>query len=152
MVFQPIAHLGTGDVIGAEALARFAPEPRRTPDVWFAEAASVELGTRLELAAVRAAARRLPDLPPTSYLAVNVSPDTAQSRGLAEIIGSLPARRLVLELTEHAGIADYDELADALAPLRESGSGSRSTTRAPVSPASATSSTSGPTSSSSTSV
>jgi EAL domain-containing protein (putative c-di-GMP-specific phosphodiesterase class I)/CheY-like chemotaxis protein len=121
MVYQPIAHLATGDVVGAEALARFSPEPRRTPDVWFAEAATVGLGTPLELAAVRAAVRRLHDLPPKAYLAVNVSPDTAQSAGLAEITRHLPAQRLVLELTEHAGIADYDELADALGPLRSAG-------------------------------
>jgi len=121
MVFQAIAHLGTGEVIGAEALARFAPEPRRPPDVWFAEATAVGLGTPLELAAVRAAVRRLGDLPPSAYLAVNVSPDAAQSRELAEITRALPTRRLVLELTEHTGIADYGELAEALEPMRASG-------------------------------
>ena len=38
IVFQPIVELATGGVIGVEALARFAPEPVRPPDEWFAEA------------------------------------------------------------------------------------------------------------------
>ena len=64
VVFQPIAELGTGRVVGAEALARFECEPRRPPDEWFAEAAEVGLGVELELAAVGAALRALDGFPP----------------------------------------------------------------------------------------
>jgi len=120
VVYQPIVDLGTGDVIGVEALSRFAHEPHRPPDVWFAEAAAVGLGTQLELAAVRAALRGLNQLPSNTYLALNVSPDTVQSPQLADLVRPA-AQRLVLELTEHTGISDYRQLADALLPLRASG-------------------------------
>src|SRR5262245_55308558 len=47
MVFQPIVDLGSGWVVALEALARFPSEPRRTPDLWFAEAHDVGLGVDL---------------------------------------------------------------------------------------------------------
>jgi EAL domain-containing protein (putative c-di-GMP-specific phosphodiesterase class I) len=61
------------------------------------------------------------DLPDGTYLAVNVSPDTAASPAFAEVCRSAPAEHLVIELTEHAPVADYPELTRALAGLRESG-------------------------------
>ncbi len=54
-VFQPIVELTTGAVTGVEALARFAHEPLRTPDKWFAEAKTLGLAERFELAAVERA-------------------------------------------------------------------------------------------------
>src|SRR5689334_2422872 len=72
MVFQPVVELRTGRVTGAEALARFTPEPRRTPDVWFGEAWSVGLGVDLEIMAVRAALAELANLPTEIALSVNV--------------------------------------------------------------------------------
>jgi CheY-like chemotaxis protein len=92
MLFQPIADLVTGRVVGAEALARFAQAPRRPPDLWFAEASSVGLGAELELAAVKAALRRLHELPPDAYLAVNVSPPTVHSDEFTKILARSPAR------------------------------------------------------------
>ncbi|HZM55078.1 MAG TPA: EAL domain-containing protein, partial [Acidimicrobiales bacterium] len=50
--FQPIVDLRSGQAVGTEALARFAHQPIRPPDVWFAEAASVGLGVELELTAL----------------------------------------------------------------------------------------------------
>ena len=44
VVLQPIVELAGGRVVAAEALSRFAAEPRRSPDAWFAEAAA--LGSR----------------------------------------------------------------------------------------------------------
>ena len=39
-VFQPIVDLDDGRVRGVEALSRFMTKPRRSPETWFAEAAS----------------------------------------------------------------------------------------------------------------
>jgi len=76
IAFQPVVDLRRGTVAGAEALARFALEPRRTPDIWFNEAWDVGLGIELELAAIRRALRSLPELPEGSHLALNASPQT----------------------------------------------------------------------------
>jgi EAL domain-containing protein (putative c-di-GMP-specific phosphodiesterase class I) len=121
IVYQPIVELDTSLVVGAEALARFAPEPYRSPDLWFADAVAVGLATRLEIAAVDAATRRLDELPAGAYLSINVSPKTAQSAELAELMARLPATRIVMELTEHERVSDYAGLAEALAPLRSAG-------------------------------
>jgi GAF domain-containing protein len=53
IVYQPIWKLGNSRPVGFECLARFAAEPRRSPDKWFTEAAEAGLGTALELAAIR---------------------------------------------------------------------------------------------------
>ena len=44
VVVQPIVDLATGERVGAEALSRFPAEWERTPDVVFAEAASIGAG------------------------------------------------------------------------------------------------------------
>ena len=119
MVFQPIADLALGTIVGFEALARF--DDARGPDLWFAEAQAVGLGTQLELAAVRTAVRHLPQLPSRSYLAVNVSPATAMSTHLLDALGEVDLSRIVIEITEHAPVADYDALAAATQSLRARG-------------------------------
>lgn len=121
VVLQPIVELSGGRVVAAEALSRFAVEPHRSPDVWFAEAAAVGLGVELELAAIRAALARLGALPAHARLSVNVSPAALLAPGLAEAIAAVPGTRLALELTEHAPVADYAALEAALTGLRTSG-------------------------------
>jgi EAL domain-containing protein (putative c-di-GMP-specific phosphodiesterase class I)/ActR/RegA family two-component response regulator len=121
MVFQPVADLTTGDVVGAEALARFHCEPDRSPNEWFAEADEIGRGTELELAAIAAALNQLHQLPDTAFLAVNASPDTAATPELHALLAQHPAERIVLELTEHARIDDYGALLTALDDLRRRG-------------------------------
>jgi EAL domain-containing protein (putative c-di-GMP-specific phosphodiesterase class I) len=70
---------------------------------------------------VRAAVARFADLPAQAYLSVNVSPATVVTGRVGEVVAEVPGERLVVELTEHARVADYDELADALKPLRTRG-------------------------------
>jgi EAL domain-containing protein (putative c-di-GMP-specific phosphodiesterase class I)/CheY-like chemotaxis protein len=121
IVFQPIVKLDGRDIIGYEALARFDHEPQRTPDVWFAEATEVGLGLELELAAIRSALQDLPSLPSDAFLTLNVSPATAVTADLAALLVRHRPDRLVLEITEHAKVVDYDELLTALNPLRTAG-------------------------------
>jgi PAS domain S-box-containing protein len=118
MVFQPIVELATGKPVGAEALARFPVHQPRRPDEWFADAADVGLGVELELSAVRAALSQLDSLPAGTYLSLNAGPDTVLSPALHQLLRSAPADRIVLELTEHTGVADYTALTDALDALR----------------------------------
>lgn len=121
IVYQPIWSLDNERSIGFECLARFGIEPARTPDLWFAEAAEAGLGVELELAAIRAALGPLPTLPGDVYLAINASPETAMSEGLAECLSGQPLARIVLEITEHQRVEDFAELARAVAPLRARG-------------------------------
>ena len=121
VAFQPIVDLAGRRVVGFEALARFASEPVRSPDLWFAEAAEVDRLAELELAAVRAALRGLPQLPLDAFLTINVSPATAVSDALLMLLSPVVGRRVVVEVTEHAPIADYDDFAPRLERLRARG-------------------------------
>jgi len=121
MAFQPIVDIRTGQTVGAEALARFNIEPIRPPDQWFAEALNVGLASELELAAVVAALAQLGRLPADAFLAVNVSPATAATAALHTVLARTSADRLVLELTEHTRVDDYQDLLAGIEPLRQRG-------------------------------
>jgi PAS domain S-box-containing protein len=121
MVLQPVVDLGSGRIIGAEALARFKGEPYRTPDLWFEDARRAGLGTPLELLAIEIALSRLPDMPPGTYLAVNASPETLVSPELRELLARSPGERIVIELTEHARVDDYAAVQEAVARFRARG-------------------------------
>jgi EAL domain-containing protein (putative c-di-GMP-specific phosphodiesterase class I)/CheY-like chemotaxis protein len=120
MVFQPIVDLATDATVGYEALARFDTSPPKPPDEWFAEAVALALGVQLELTATRSALRSLPRIDQGRYLAVNCSYRAAVSSELAALL-TPHAERLVLEITEHEAVEDYDSLVEALEPLRARG-------------------------------
>jgi EAL domain-containing protein (putative c-di-GMP-specific phosphodiesterase class I)/FixJ family two-component response regulator len=115
MVFQPIVDLRGGGLVGVEALARFDCEPRRPPDAWFAEAAEVGLGAELELTAVEAAVRELDRVPSGGFMTVNVSASAVLQADLEGVLSRTPATRIVLELTEHTRIEDYEPVRAAIA-------------------------------------
>jgi EAL domain-containing protein (putative c-di-GMP-specific phosphodiesterase class I) len=119
VVLQPIVELATGDRVGAEALSRFPAEWGQAPDVCFAAAHSIGLGDRLELLALERAAEHLATV--SGYLAMNVSPATLVTPGCGELLDRLPVERVLLELSEHDPVEDYDTLRRMLAPLRQRG-------------------------------
>jgi EAL domain-containing protein (putative c-di-GMP-specific phosphodiesterase class I) len=120
MAFQPIVHLDTLEIVGAEALSRFDGGPP-TPDRWFREAAGVGLDIELQSASLRMAVAAIPQLPKDVYLSVNASPDLINLWAHRELPDDVPYKRLLLEITEHEPIEDYGELLDALKPLRDRG-------------------------------
>lgn len=121
--FQPICHLGTGEIVGAEALTRFVSSPLRSPDQWFVEADSIGRGPDLEFLALETALLAAADLPAHLYIAVNLSPSACLDPRLSDIVrdSGLNPGRLVVELTEHSAVGDYARLTAALAPLRSAG-------------------------------
>jgi len=121
MVYQPIVDLRDGAMAGVEALARFDLEPIRDPDLWFAEAAAAGLSVELELAAIRLALADLHRIPADAYLSINMSPGTAASPRFAEVLEPYAAERIILEVTEHAPVEDYDRLKEALREMRRMG-------------------------------
>jgi EAL domain-containing protein (putative c-di-GMP-specific phosphodiesterase class I) len=120
MVFQPVFDLEDGGVFAYEALARFPVEPYRPPSDWFADAAEVGLGIDLELMAIESALAKLDQLPAGIRLALNVSPATAISPRFFAVVAPV-ANRLIVEVTEHERVEDYDALNEALTALRRLG-------------------------------
>ena len=116
-VLQPIVDLLTGDPVGFEALARFESETPHPPNVWFAMADEVGLGKELELAAVRSALEHLGSIADGMYLSVNVSPATAVSDEFAALMQD-GNEAVIIEVTEHAAIADYPLFNSSVARLR----------------------------------
>jgi EAL domain-containing protein (putative c-di-GMP-specific phosphodiesterase class I)/CheY-like chemotaxis protein len=121
MAFQPIYRLEGKRIIAAEALARFREPPQRGPEEWFAEAGEVGLRTELELAAVRRALERLDALPPEVTLHINASPATAMEVAFHRLLAAADGEHIVIEITEHARVDDYDELNAAISQLRKIG-------------------------------
>lgn len=121
MVLQPVVDLRTGRIIGAEALARFKGEPYRTPDLWFEDARRAGLGTPLELLALEIALTKLADMPAGTYIALNASPESLVSEELRDLISRYPCDRIVIELTEHARVDDYEAVSEAVAWFRARG-------------------------------
>lgn len=120
IVYQPIVSLKRGEIRGYEALSRISVEPRRGPDVWFAEAAEVGLGMELECHAIRLALAGF-DFSSGAYISVNASPETVLTPQFEECLKGYPAGQLVLEVTEHAQVVSYPLLMEKLEAFRRSG-------------------------------
>jgi diguanylate cyclase (GGDEF)-like protein len=118
-VFQPVVDLASGNLVGYEALARFASSTERSPQAWFARAHSCGLGAEFDAAAIRAALLPI-GRPLDTHLALNVSPSALTSEPVAEALPS-DLTGLVIEITEHEFVPDDETLATAVAELRNRG-------------------------------
>ncbi len=121
MHFQPIVDLGSGAVVGSEALARFSDDPSRPPDERFRDATEAGLGAELELAAIRMALAEVGNAPQGTYISVNASHRVAMHEGLLALLDEAPVERLVVEITEHEPVEDYEALTAGLQVLRRRG-------------------------------
>ena len=111
-VYQPIVDLGTSEIVGFEALTRFDSGDR--PDLVFADAWSVGMGPDLEVATLAVAVATAAGLPSGRWLSLNISPrlfDTDQD--LAALLAKA-GDSLVIEVTEHQAVADYEALRAAI--------------------------------------
>ena len=121
IALQPIVALTTGHVTGVEALARFTDG--RGPDAWFHDADLAGRTLDLDGLTFTTALTVFTALPSTVYLSVNASPDLLMDADFLARLAThdVPWTRLVIEITEHARVADYSALNNAMAPLRALG-------------------------------
>ncbi|WP_270024445.1 EAL domain-containing protein [Solirubrobacter phytolaccae] len=126
VAFQPIVDLASGQVVGAEALARFKDADGNAipTERCFLDAHAVDMGVELELAVIRLALRcQEHRLPKGRYLALNVSPAVLEQDELAFAIArhDNTHRPIVIEITEHQPVEDYVALSAQLDRLRDLG-------------------------------
>jgi len=128
LLFQPQIDPATGDIVGVEALARW--DGAASPEELFARAAAVGLAERLsrlvQRKALRVAATWEGALKPLN-LSINLLPQDLARSGydgwlLEEIeAASIDPKRITIEITESALLADCDAIAERLARLRSAG-------------------------------
>jgi EAL domain-containing protein (putative c-di-GMP-specific phosphodiesterase class I) len=119
-VFQPVIELQSRRCVAYEALTRFPADSTRPIRDWFLEAHESGGGGALELRAIATALTHIGEIPPTTALAINVSPDVAVTDEFFELVAPY-ADRLIIELTEHDPVNDYESLTEALDALRALG-------------------------------
>lgn len=121
IVLQPIVDLNGGHLLAVEALARFGGERPRPPMEWLALAERAGMRSELEIALASAAIDLLPEIPAPTLLSINVSGPTLMEERLAALLQTCDASRVMLELTDHHLIEDYEGIAEAVAVLRAMG-------------------------------
>jgi EAL domain-containing protein (putative c-di-GMP-specific phosphodiesterase class I) len=120
-VFQPIYALDDGRLLAVEALTRFDTDPAFTPDIWFTEAAVAGLGVELELATAKTALETSAELDLDVALTLNASPALLTDPRLGHLLDWHRDRTVIVEVTEHAVVEDYQQLDRALTSLRRRG-------------------------------
>ena len=118
-MLQPIVDVLAGVAMGVEALSRF--DSGHGPEVWFAQAEPVGLRLPLELAAARSALAALQRPGHVGYLSLNLSAEAILSEGFQVLLAAVDPRALVVEITEHIPVDDYEALAGALERHRAAG-------------------------------
>ena len=118
MFQQPIHALAGGRAVGVECLARFPDLNKRGPQAWFDDADKVGLGMELEMTAVRCALETVSSVPDGIYAAINASPATIVSGALREELQMAGPHNLVIEITEHQAVTDFEALAREIDALR----------------------------------
>ena len=128
LLFQPQIDPRTGEIIGAEALARW--DGAATPEALFKRAAAAGLSERLsrlvQRKALRAAAiweGALKDL----HVSINLLPQDLARSGYAKWLleeieqAGIKPSRITVEITESALLSDSESIAKRLARLRKAG-------------------------------
>ncbi len=117
---QPIVDLVRGISVGYEALSRFPCKPQITYPQWFKEANRLNLSENLEAIAISNARLKLPELPSTCFMSVNITPSALDSAPVKEALaGSLT--QIAIELTGQISSESLEKLSNALGELRSRG-------------------------------
>ncbi|SIT12099.1 MAG: EAL domain-containing protein [Thalassolituus maritimus] len=118
---QPITALTDRSIQGFELLARLSTDLDLSPAQLFIDADRLGLSSAIGLRVVEKSKEALVTLPSNAYVSINVTPAFLMQCDISGIYTPEEAKRIVLELTEHEEIADYDLLNARLKPLRDAG-------------------------------
>lgn len=116
--FQAIVDLRTGLALGYEALTRFSDGVR--PDAAFVRAEQLSLGRALEHATLESALMAATGLAPGPFVSLNISPAHLVTDARLPGMISGAGRSVVVEITEHAPIEDYDLIHERIGQLGSS--------------------------------
>ena len=116
-VFQPVMDLDTKRIVGYEALTRF--EGHTNTAQVFSEAAALGRSRELELATIRAAIEASHALPRHCWLSLNASPALLADQIVMHQLLKDVRRSIVIEISEHDAIADYEPIAASMRSLGE---------------------------------
>jgi EAL domain-containing protein (putative c-di-GMP-specific phosphodiesterase class I) len=119
VALQPVLDLATGETVGQEALARFGG--RVPTDRWFRAAGLHDLGVELECVTMAASLATLASLPADQFLAINSSPASLTDESVLALLRQADLSRVIVEITEHDAVHDYDRTREALGMLRGAG-------------------------------
>lgn len=114
-VYQPVVEMSNGAAIGYEALTRF--DDGTPPDRRFADARRCGLGLELEAATLERAVADSMLLPAGPWLALNVTAELILDGDRLAAILRRRTRPVVLEITEHDAVEDYQAVRAAVAAL-----------------------------------
>jgi EAL domain-containing protein (putative c-di-GMP-specific phosphodiesterase class I) len=121
-VFQPIVDLERGAAAGFEALARFHSAPKAPPPFWIEAAYRLGRGAELEALLLERGLAARADVPPSAFLAVNLSPRALMSREVEIVLARAESLAgVVVEVTEQAEVEDYARLQQVIARIRAAG-------------------------------
>jgi EAL domain-containing protein (putative c-di-GMP-specific phosphodiesterase class I) len=120
--FQPLVDLERGVVAGYEMLARFDHPLGGSPADWFSAAGDLGRVAELDAAMLRLAQGALRQLPPNTFLSVNVTGSGLTADSVLDAVVHGPRLEpLVLEITEQSEIDDVERLGAAASLFRERG-------------------------------
>jgi EAL domain-containing protein (putative c-di-GMP-specific phosphodiesterase class I) len=121
-VYQPLVDLRRGEVVGYEGLARFTARRDLDTERWFAAARSHDCEAELDAATLAVVLAARDDLPPHTFLSVNVSPTTLATPPVAQALGrERDLQGVVIELTEQSPVECYADLSRHLNIYRSRG-------------------------------
>lgn len=121
-VFQPVIDLETGSTMMVEALARFKTNESLNTAQWFDEAVQLNMCAEIDMATLGAAIHTVNDVGyGESLVSLNVLPQTLLDPRLDAVLSEIDPTMVVIEVTEHARIADYEQMKQVLNLHRERG-------------------------------
>jgi EAL domain-containing protein (putative c-di-GMP-specific phosphodiesterase class I) len=123
MVFQPIVHIDTDRLLGAEALSRF-PTALGT-ELGFELAVSVGLGAELEMSAARNALATVDHTTQTAlgweFVGINISPRTLLDVRFYELVAERVGPHIVIEVSDPRECTDWALLKRCVDRVRDLG-------------------------------